>query len=38
MNTSAKIIIFCYLIFSPTLTAMALPDYPQTYESMSQFE
>merc|ERR1711997_64237 len=30
MNTSAKIIIFCYLIFSPTVFSMALPD-PQTF-------
>merc|ERR1712025_381829 len=26
MNTSAKIIIFCYLIFSPTVFSAALPD------------
>merc|ERR1712088_267478 len=26
MNTSAKIIIFCYLIFSPTVFSMALPE------------
>merc|ERR1739844_665552 len=31
MNTSAKIIIFCYLICSPTVFSMALPD-PQTFD------
>merc|ERR1712060_933525 len=30
MNTSAKIVIFCYLIFSPTVFSMALPE-PQTH-------
>merc|ERR1712019_240938 len=30
MNTSAKIIIFCYLIFSPTVFSMALPE-PQNF-------
>merc|ERR1712210_262945 len=31
MNTSAKIILFCYLICSPTVFSMALPD-PQTFD------
>merc|ERR1739848_133589 len=31
MNTSTKIIIFCYLIFSPTVFSMALPD-PQAFD------
>merc|ERR1711950_78975 len=30
MNTSAKVVIFCYLIFSPTVFSMALPE-PQTH-------
>merc|ERR1712088_822482 len=30
MNTSAKIIIFCYLILSPTVFSMALPE-PQAF-------
>merc|ERR1712232_1403814 len=30
MNTSAKIVIFCYLIASPTVFSMALPE-PQTH-------
>merc|ERR1711953_1534899 len=37
MNTSAKIIIFCYLIFSPTVLSMALPD-PQTFGQLDALE
>merc|ERR1711992_226041 len=37
MNTSAKIIIFCYLIFSPTVFSMALPD-PQTFGQFDALE
>merc|ERR1711997_1093440 len=37
MNTSAKIIIFCYLIFSPTVFSMALPD-PQTFGQLDALE
>merc|ERR1712020_594570 len=37
MNTSAKIILFCYLICSPTVFSMALPD-PQTFGQFDALE